>query len=396
MRIVYVSNLDRKTIVRNLYGLFGVWLGAALLTACGGSSHSVLSSTVPQVAAPSVGTSGEGSRTTTYTIFDLGPGPNGKDAYGYGESSSAQVGTYYDHSISCGKDCSEKVYYPLAWSGPSSQPVVLLPQFYVEGWAYGSGGNLIVGTLITNDGGYFGYPHAAVWQGPSLTFTDLNPSGTCGSCKPGSNAYATDGTYIAGSGGSPEHALLWKIGQLQTPVDLNPAGFSYSEAYAVSGKLQAGYAYSSATNSDHAVLWRGTAWSAKDLTPSTLSSAYATGLGMHTEVGCGTPVGMSVLHALLWHGKAKTMKDLHPAGFKDSCARAAHGAVQVGYGHTSTSGVLHALLWSGSAATAIDLQQYLPATFNSSQAYAIDAAGDILGSAYSTSTTSWHAVIWHP
>jgi hypothetical protein len=54
------------------------------------------------------------------------------------------------------------------------------------------------------------------------------------------------------------------------------------------------------------------------------------------------------------------------------------------------------LLWKGGANTAVDLQQYLPNTFTSSEAYAIDAAGDILGSAYSTTTASWHAVVWVP
>jgi uncharacterized membrane protein len=88
------------------------------------------------------------------------------------------------------------------------------------------------------------------------------------------------------------------------------------------------------------------------------------------------------------------MIDLQPSGFTDSCARAAHGNVQVGYGHFS--GTLHALLWKGSAKTAVDLQQYLPSTFTSSEAYAIDAAGKILGSAYTTSTAKWHAVVWVP
>ena len=349
----------------------------------------------PTNLTPSTAPSGASVPATTYTYADLGPGPNGKDAYGYGETSSVQAGAYFDHTISCGKDCSAKVYYPLAWSGPGSKPVVLLPQFYVEGWAYGAGGTLIVGTLITDDGGYFGYPHAALWQGSSHTFTDLNPSGSCGSCQPGSNAYGTNGTYIAGSGGSPEHALLWKLGQ-KTPVDLNPAGFAYSEAYVVSGTAQAGYAFSSKTNTNHAFLWHGTAASAVDLTPSTVSSAYATGLGRRTEVGCGTPTGMSVTHALLWKGTAASMVDLHPAGFSDSCARAANGTAQVGYGHFSGSNVLHALLWKGSAKTAVDLQQYLPNTFTSSEAYAIDATGAILGSAYSTTSGSWHAVVWTP
>jgi len=340
--------------------------------------------------------SGAAFRATSYTYFDLGPGPNGKDAYGYGESPNAQAGAYFDHTISCGKSCSSKIYYPLAWSGPGSNPVVLLPQFYVEGWAYGAGGKLIVGTLITNDGGYFGFPHAALWQGSSHSFTDLNPSGSCGSCSPGSNAYDTNGTYIAGSGGSPQHALLWNIGHLKTPVDLNPAGDAYSEAYVVRGTAQAGYAFSSSTNTSHAVLWHGSASSAVDLTPSTVLSAYATGLGNQSEVGCGTLVGMTVTHALLWHGTAASMVDLQPTGFNDSCARAAHGNVQVGYGHISGTGVIHALLWKGGANTAVDLQQYLPNTFTSSEAYAIDSAGDILGSAYSTSTASWHAVVWVP
>jgi hypothetical protein len=336
------------------------------------------------------------SAATTYTIVDLGPGPNGKDAYGFGESRGAQAGAYFDHTISCGKACSSKIYYPLAWSGSGSSPVVLLPQFYAEGWAYGAGGSLIVGTLITNDGGYFGFPHAALWQGSKHVFTDLNPTGSCGSCSPGSSAYDTDGTDIAGSGGSPLHALLWKLGQLNTPVDLNPAGAADSEAYVVRGTAQAGYAFSSTTNTNHAVLWHGTASSAVDLTPSTVSTAYATGLSSQSEVGCGTRVGMTVTHALLWHGTAASMIDLQPSGFIDSCARAAHGYVQVGYGHINGTAALHALLWKGGAKTAVDLQQFLPNTFTSSEAYAIDAAGYVLGSAYSTTTASWHAVVWIP
>ncbi|HLJ84779.1 MAG TPA: hypothetical protein VKT51_11445 [Candidatus Eremiobacteraceae bacterium] len=354
---------------------------------------------LPLIAATLACTAPSGAAlptATTYTYVDLGAGPNGKDAYGYGESPTAQAGSYFDHTISCGKACSSKIYYPLAWSGPGSHPIVLLPQFYAEGWAYGAGGSLIVGTLITNNGGYFGFPHAALWQGSKHVFTDLNPNGSCGSCSPGSNAYDTNGTFIAGSGGSPLHALLWKLGQLNTPVDLNPTGASYSEAYVVRGTEEAGYAFSTTTNSNHAVLWSGTAASAVDLTPSTLSSAYATGLGNRSEVGCGTLVGMTALHALLWHGTAASMKDLHPQGFTDSCARAAHGYVQVGYGHYSGTGAIHALLWKGTAKSAVDLQQFLPTAFTSSEAYAIDIAGDVVGSAYSTTTGSWHAVIWVP
>jgi hypothetical protein len=90
------------------------------------------------------------------------------------------------------------------------------------------------------------------------------------------------------------------------------------------------------------------------------------------------------------------MIDLQPTGFNDSCARAAHGNVQVGFGHISGTKALHALLWKGSAQSAVDLEQYLPNTYTSSEAYAIDSAGDILGSAYSTTTATWHAVVWVP
>ena len=381
--------------MNNSYRAFAVCLAATLLSACNGSGGTTGSGQVSPVSVLPAAHGGAAAPATGYTVVDLGAGPNGKDAYGYAQNSAAEAGAYYDHSISCGKDCSAKVYYPLAWTGSSHQPTVLLPQNYVEGWAYGAGGSLIVGTLITNDGGYFGFNHAALWKGSTRRFTDLNPSGSCGSCSPGSNAYGASGTSIVGSGGSPLHALLWRTSNLSAPVDLNPGGYAYSEAYAVSGTAQVGYAYSNTTSTKHAILWASTPGSATDLTPSTISSAYATALSGSSEVGCGTPASTSGSHALLWHGTAASMKDLQPAGFTDSCARAVHGKLQVGYGHTSGN-VLHALLWSGSAKSVVDLQQYLPGTFTSSEAYAIDTAGDILGSAYSTSTASWHAVLWQP
>lgn len=333
---------------------------------------------------------------TTYTFVDLGPGPNGKDGYGYGASATAQVGTYFFKSYSCGKDCSGKWYDAVAWTGPGSTPVDITPPNYTFAWAYGAAGSVIVGTAVTNDGGYFGYPHAIVWKGSTHQYQDINPNGNCGSCAPGSHAYGTDGKYIVGSGGSSLHALLWNIAQLTSPVDLNPSGYYQSEAYAIHGGMQVGYAYSSTTNTYHAMLWRGTAASAIDLTPSTVTTAFATGLASTTEVGAGMLVNSSVDHAFLWHGTAASLVDLHPSGFTDSIARATHGGIQVGYGHVAGTNVLHALLWKGSARSAIDLQQFAPSTISSSQAYAVDPSGDIIGSALSTTTNTWHAVMWIP
>ena len=334
--------------------------------------------------------------STTYTFVDLGAGPNGKDAYGYSASANAQVGTYFFKTYSCGKDCSGKWYDAVVWTGPGSTPVDITPPNYTFGWAYGAAGALIVGTEVTNNGGYFGYPHAVVWKGSTHQYQDINPNGNCGSCSPGSHAYGTDGKFIVGSGGSFLHALLWNVAQLTSPVDLNPSGYAESEAYAVHGGMQVGYAYSSATQTYHAMLWHGSAASAIDLTPSTVTTAYATGLGNTTEVGAGVLVNSTVNHAFLWHGTAASLVDLHPSGFNDSIARATRGGIQVGYGHITGTNVLHALLWKGNARSVVDLQQLAPTTISSSQAYAIDPSGDILGAALSTTTNTWHAVMWVP
>ncbi|HET9341460.1 MAG TPA: hypothetical protein VFO25_00925 [Candidatus Eremiobacteraceae bacterium] len=58
--------------------------------------------------------------------------------------------------------------------------------------------------------------------------------------------------------------------------------------------------------------------------------------------------------------------------------------------------ILHALHWKGTARSAIDLQQFAPSTISSSQAYAIDPSGEIIGTALSTTTNTWHAVMWVP
>ena len=233
-------------------------------------------------------------------------------------------------------------------------------------------------------------------QDRATKFEDINPSGNCGSCSPGSNAYGTDGLYVVGSGGASPHAYVWNIAQLNSPVDLNPSGYSDSEAYAVHAGVQVGYAYSSSTRTNHAMLWRGTAASAVDLTPSTVSSAYATGLGNSIEVGVGVLVNSSADHAFLWHGTAASLVDLNPAGFTQSVARATRGGIEVGYGYMTGTNALHALLWKGSARSAVDLEQFVPPTISSSQAYAIDPKGDIIGAAFSTTTNTWHAVMWVP
>jgi hypothetical protein len=59
--------------------------------------------------------------------------------------------------------------------------------------------------------------------------------------------------------------LLWS-GTAVSAIDLNPAGFDYSEAKGIGGDLQVGWGYGAATgNEDHALVWASTAASAVDL-----------------------------------------------------------------------------------------------------------------------------------
>ena len=136
--------------------------------------------------------------------------------------------------------------------------------------------------------------------------------------------------------------------------------------------------------------------SAVDLTPSTVSSAYATGLGTSIQVGYGVLVNSTANHAFLWRGSSASWVDLHPLGFADSYVRASHGIKQVGFGHQTGTNALHALLWKGTAASVVDLHQFAPASYSNSEAFGMDPAGDIVGAAYSTTAHTWHAVLWIP
>src|SRR6516164_4460025 len=82
--------------------------------------------------------------------------------------------------------------------------------------------------------------------------------------------YASQPTYR-----QQYHALLWR-GSAGSLVDLHPAGYNGSIAYAADGNVQAGSAWTSGIGS-HATIWSGSASSVVDLNPpgTTGSEAYA-------------------------------------------------------------------------------------------------------------------------
>ena len=88
--------------------------------------------------------------------------------------------------------------------------------------------------------------------------------------------------------------------------------------------------------------------------------------------------------------------DLNPPGFDDTYAVAVAGGLQVGIGiGAATGNEGHALLWSGSAGSVIDLHQFLPSGYVSSEARGIDATGNVVGEA-SDELGFQHAIEWVP
>ncbi|MBP7934264.1 MAG: hypothetical protein KA354_06405 [Phycisphaerae bacterium] len=253
------------------------------------------------------------------------------------------------------------------------------------------------------------YVHAMLWTGSAASAVDLHPAGFAESW-----AYAIGGGqqvgegriyhYTPKKGGSyvtQSHALLW-TGTAASAVDLHPVGFTFSLAWGVGGGQQVGYGFvqhntnkkgGSSVAQCHALLWTGSAASVVDLNPAGFTASAAHGVGGGQQVGYGTRTD-GTQHALLWTGSAASVVDLHPAGFTSSLAFGVCGGQQVGYGFDA-DGTQHALLWAGNAAGVVDLNTFLPAGFTNAVATGIDAAGNIVGYAWSSvNREDNHAFLW--
>jgi hypothetical protein len=300
--------------------------------------------------------------------------------------------------------------HALLWAG-SGNPIDLTPtnlSGFTTSIAYGTDGTQQVGY---GSGPATGGPiqHALLWTGTAGTAVDLNPTNLT-QITGGSIAYSISGTQQVGAGETSNysHALLWTE-TAASAVDLNPTGLTGilgSEAFATTGSQQVGYGYGTAGPPlTHALLWTGTAASAVDLNPTSLpgiGSSMAFGAGGNQQVGQGSANGTGNQgHAILWTGTAASAVDLNPtllSSFTNSIAEDTNGSVQVGWG--DSGGNPHALFWTGTAASAVDLQTLLPSTgtWTSSEAFTIDASGNIYGFATGTfdDTTGNFAVEWSP
>ncbi len=294
--------------------------------------------------------------------------------------------------------------HALLWTGSAAGVVDLHPTnpAYFSSMAYGANGSQQVGngSLASSDMGQLGYTtHALMWFGTAQSCIDLNPSGFTWS-----DAVATNGSQQCGGGLQPNeygasgsHAILWN-GSAQNYVDLNPAGFRESGADGMDATRQVGSGFAEGMSGYHALMWIGTAQSYVDLAPDWLTDSEAWAVCGNDQVGNGYDINTmgDNPHALLWHGSAQSAIDLNPKGFDSSYAIATNGIIQVGGGKILSvfPPVSHALVWAGSADSCIDLSQFLPAGYQDSDAYSVDQYGDIFGTA--DDGTNVHAVMWVP
>lgn len=293
---------------------------------------------------------------------------------------------------------------------------------------------------------------AAFWATATATIVNLHPLGGTFNT---SHASAAGGTQIVGFGnkasGSHDHALLWNAGQGTNAVDLNPTGWlssSSSYAKATNGFLQVGYGYANSSSQSHALMWAGSPGSYVDLnsassffasealgisgnnivgdaeffdtggvelhamvwdatthavtdinpTSVTLSDSRAIAINGTQAIGYGSDPVTGASHALFWSSlSGSSVVDLTPRGYVDARATALNSTIEVGYGHaTNDPNSLHALLWTGVAGSFLDLNQYLPATYENALAEGIDAKGNVVGYALNTTTGQYDAIVWTP
>jgi probable HAF family extracellular repeat protein len=328
---------------------------------------------------PTAAGSGICDPNVRYVAIDLGFAGYPRTG-GWGIGGGQQVG-----QGGSGDSASTIVEHAVLWQGTGSSIVDLHPNGFTASGASATDGTTQVGSGTLPNGKGF---HALKWSGSADTVVDLDPNGF------NSGATGVAGDQIVGYSEDMNgqfHALLWTSGGV---VDLTPTWAASAEGKATDGAQQVGGV--AIAGEFHATLWSGSASSAVDLHPAAVGSTFTAAFG----VGGGQQVGYALFwrldasgghifweHALLWSGSAESVVDLHPSGFYRSWAKAVAGGCQVG-GGTANDGTEHALLWRGSADSVVDLNAFLPAGFGWAQANAIDASGNIIG------TAGTHAILW--
>ena len=316
-----------------------------------------------------------------YQLVDLTPAGT-SDSIALGVS-----GTGHQVGLGRGTITGGSAYHALLWNGTASGAVDLHPAGFSQSQIHATSGDAQVGAGFNGSSGDL-RTRALLWQGTAGSALDLHP----GPQWRDSSLNDTDGTRHFGDGllDSPRerHALLW-TGTNPAPVDFHPAGYVSSQGVALDATQMVGVVIGAQTN-QHAMLWNGTPAAFVDLHPAGAFISIARDVAGGQQVG-EVHATAGAVHAALWRGSVASHVDLHPAGFQISVAEGTNGQTQVGYAWNGS--VFHAMAWSGTSASAVDLHAFVPAPFTQSEARGIDAFGNIVGAAY-TSSGERHAVMW--
>jgi hypothetical protein len=219
------------------------------------------------------------------------------------------------------------------------------------GW--GLSGNAVVGSRSSD-----GVSRATRWDATTGEFSDLNVVLNNGSYG-GSLAYGVDGNIAVGFGGLQgingfgTHAVAWDL-SAGGFTDLHPDGYTHTWAKDVSGSLVVGYGELPTTgDNDRALLWNLATNSFTDLHNSEFLYSNAHDVSESAGLVVGSANVGNAVHAIAWDLTGGLYVDLHelvPAGYTQSEATAVDAFGNIVGSVTTADGVMHAALWRNNAA----------------------------------------------
>jgi hypothetical protein len=268
-------------------------------------------------------------------------------------------------------------------------------------------GNLQVGWGIGPNSGMQSAPIAWRSTAQSATFLAV-PFATYGA-----QALGTDGLQIVGFAGAlkgrsggPYHALVWNA-ITGAAVDLGDGG-NGARALGVGRGQQVGF--TTRSSGSVATIWSGTSRSQLVIHPTNAltSEAWATDgsrqvgfSGVDVKVVDEAAKGKTTRRintAMIWNGTAASARTIHPTSFTQSYATGIAGSTIVGYAFNGyglgTEATYHAIRWNANLQPT-DLNAFLPAGFTGAMASSVDAQGNIAGTIF-TADGLRHAAVWIP
>jgi probable HAF family extracellular repeat protein len=272
---------------------------------------------------------------------------------------------------------------PVVWDlATGTAQVIQVPAGFDLAIANGIDGDCIAGSSFSFGNGF---ERAICWKLVGGVWTpEVLPSGTAFNTV----GYAVSGEKVVGGAiDFSNHAAFWSEMDANPGadlVDLTPAS-GFAIANAICGDMKVG------GDGGFAILWDGTnAGTALPTTDGVQTFIFSEALATNgTQHGGYAVTDMGELTAVVWDGATATT--LQPAGYVFSFVRGMNSTTQVGFAMTA-DGTNHAFAWTGNA-NGVNLHQFLPAGYDHSNAYAIDAAGNIVGTATTTSGEV-HAFVW--